>query len=111
MVKEGVCTQGKAMSIFKTISLGVKSIFSEVHWNVIKGLRKWEIKELKKKLDREYLKLGKLYYGLKEDDEEAKKEIELAKNQIDFLETEINSLEKEMESLRDKIVKERSKDI
>lgn len=111
MGKEGVCTQGKAMSIFKTISLSVKAICSEVHFNVIKALRKWEIRELKKRLDREYLTLGKLYYNLKEDDEETLKKIELAKNQIDFLEEEISSLEKEISTLREKIVEDRSKDI
>ncbi len=109
MVNEGICRQQKAMSILKIISLCVKSIFSEVHWNVIKGLRKWEIKDLKKRLDSEYAKLGKLYYGLKEDDEKSLKEIEFVKNQIDYLETEIDALEKDIENLRHKMVKERSK--
>ncbi len=95
------------LSVFRAIPLSIKVLISEIHLKIITGLRRWEIKELKKRLDREYLTLGKLYYNLDEKDEEQKKEIELAKNQIEFLEKEIKSLEKQIEQLREKIIKDR----
>ncbi len=109
MTKE--CTESYKPSILESISLSIMALFSEIHWNVIKGLRKWEIKELKKRLDKEYLTLGKLVYNFNEEDKEQLEKIDLAKQQIEFLENEIKSLEKELQDLRDKIIKNRSSNL
>ncbi|GAB6888018.1 hypothetical protein JCM13304A_15160 [Desulfothermus okinawensis JCM 13304] len=111
MSKENACASTMKPSLLQTIPLSIKAIISEVHFNIIKGLRKWEIKDLKKRLDREYLNLGKLYYNLKEDDENQQEQIEVAKKQIEFLESEISSLEKQIENLRDEIIKKRTEDL
>ncbi len=49
MSKENACASTMKPSLLQTIPLSIKAIISEVHFNIIKGLRKWEIKDLKKK--------------------------------------------------------------
>jgi cob(I)alamin adenosyltransferase len=111
MTKENSATETYRPSLLKSISLSIKVLVSEIHWNIIKGLRKWEIKELKKRLDREYLTLGKLTFHLNEKDDEQKSQVELTKQQIEFLEKEIKSLENELVNLREQIIKNRSGDL
>lgn len=111
MSKENVCTSTMKPSVLKSIPLSIKAIISEVHFNIIRSLRGWEIKDLKKRLDREYINLGKLYYNLEEGDEKQQEQIELTKNQIEFLEKEIASLEKQIEELKGQIVKKRIEDL
>ena len=108
MSKENAYATTMKPSLFKSIPLSIKAIISEVHFNIIKGLRKWEIKDLKKRLEREYINLGKLYYNLQEGDEKQQEQIDLTKKQIEFLEKEIAYLEKQIEELRDQIIRKRT---
>ncbi len=89
--------------LFKTISMGIKVLLSEIYWVILKGLRKWEIYDLKKRLNNEYAEFGRLTFH----DPQNKKEIKVCTEQIEFLKNEIEFLENEIKRIREDILKKR----
>ncbi len=97
------------LSFWETFTLGIRVLFSEMHWHLLRGLRVWEIKQLNKRLEKEYQKMGELSRQEVEDSE-IQSQKELCNNQIEFLEKEIDFLENELQRLRnDNIAKRRQK--
>ncbi|MCF8040218.1 MAG: hypothetical protein K9K79_12970 [Desulfohalobiaceae bacterium] len=96
------------LNVWQTFVLGIKVLGGELSWNIVRLLRRFEIRQLEKRLAREYETLGRLQAGKMEKDEEAQEaEKELCHKQIAFLEKEIAFLEEELLGLRDSIVKHR----
>ena len=91
------------LGLFDSISIGIKVVLSEIYWVILKALRQWEIKELKKRLDKEYITLGRLTIN----DPKNQKEIRVCKEQIKFLSNEVEFLEKDLSRIRKKIIKKR----
>ncbi len=111
MSKDAEVTYEVRPSLFGTIKLGIKAIVGEIHWNVIRFLRQWEIRELKRRLEKRYSEFGRLVYREKYMGDEEKNKLEELKEEIGFLEEEIASLEKELGELRSRIIKERQEKI
>ncbi len=91
------------LGLFEIITLGIKTLLGEIFWTILKGLRQWEICDLRKRLNEEYIKFGKLTIH----DPKNKKEIQMCKDQIKFLEEEIEFLEGELNKIREDILKNR----
>lgn len=95
------------MTTLEAIPLTFKLIVSELRWSVVRFLRSIEIRQLEKRLAREYQKLGQLSATQKKN---TGNEAELCQKQIDFLEKELLFLKQELTDLRnDMIVKRCSK--
>ena len=94
------------LSFLEAFTLGIRVIISEIHWQLLRGLRVWEIKQLKRRLEKEYQKMGQLSRQA-EENPETQSQKELCNNQIEFLEKEIDFLEKELEKLRKDIISRR----
>ncbi|MCF8104985.1 MAG: hypothetical protein K9K64_05845 [Desulfohalobiaceae bacterium] len=109
MVAEQSKANGDArLNVWQTFVLGVKVLGGELYWNVLKLLRRFEIRELEKRLAREYETLGRLQAGKIEGDEGVlQEEKELCLKQVAFLEKEIAFLKDELLGLRDSIVEHR----
>jgi hypothetical protein len=85
------------------IPLTMKLIASELRWSVVRFLRSIEIRQLEKRLAREYQQLGQISASQKKN---ADNDTELCQKQIDFLEKELLFLKQELTDLRnDMIVK------
>lgn len=99
------------LSLFQSISLGIKVILSEIRWNIIKIFRIWEIKRIEKKLQKEYQNLGRSVFDLDQSGQAQKEhvnsEIDLCKRQIEFLKKELESLNKDLQKVRDNIILQR----
>lgn len=93
----------------QTILLGWKVLLSELHWQILRGLRSWEIRQIEQRLQREYQTLGRLLSNRKQDQEseDSDSEVELCQKQIDFLTKEIDFLKQELNNLRVTIVDQR----
>lgn len=95
----------------KPVVNGFKLITSETKWVFIKGFRRWEIRQMEKRLAEELLTLGKSYAA-----SQAKGEIfdpktsdnDLTLKQISFLQEEINHLEHELAATRAEYIKSRA---
>jgi hypothetical protein len=86
---------------FENFALGLKVLASELKWLGISLVHRWELSQMRKRLDEEYETLG----GLKErrkssDDPSLAEDIELSTRQIDFLKQEIDHLGEENERSR-----------
>lgn len=94
--------QARDLPLWRSVSLGIKVIFSEVHWSIVKGLRSWEIKQLQKRLRKEYQDLGRLnrQKELGQEGPDTEQEVDLCREQIDFLEKELKFLQQELERVR-----------
>ncbi len=103
--------EGRQLSLFESLSLGFKVLFSEIHWHIIRGLRSWEIRQMRQRLNQEYKRLGELLSSRegqpasREQDVEA--EIDLCRKQIDFLKGEVDYLESELDELRRSTIERR----
>jgi hypothetical protein len=98
-------------ALWSNLLNGWKVIFSEFNWLFIKAFRRWEIKQLRKRLNEEYLALGKVYAFFVEekkslDPEDTEAEIPL--KQISFLKEEIEHMEEELEKSRVEYVERRN---
>ena len=91
------------LSIVNAIPLTIKLIGSELRWSVLRFLRSLEIKQMQKRLQKEYRKLGELSASRDGDADE----VALCQKQIDFLEKEITFLKQELTSLRQDIITKR----
>lgn len=90
------------LNVWETFVLGIKVLGAELSQNLIDSLRGYEIKQLEKRLAKEYETLGRLHApNLDQDHETREKEQELCHKQIAFLEKEIAFLEEERVNLRD----------
>ncbi len=99
---------GGPLNLRQTLLLGIKTLGSEVYWNLLRLLREVEIKQLDKRLLKEYETLGRLHAGQGEPSaEDRESEEALCRKQIDFLEKEIAFLREELEKLRTTLIQER----
>jgi len=97
------------MTLDRTLILGIKVIFSELWWSIIRWLRSLEIRQMEKRLKREYETLGKLEQrseqgkALPEDESDEA----LCLKQIDFLSSELEHLRQDLHKLRQSMIERR----
>jgi hypothetical protein len=96
-------TKRHTVSTLEAIPLTLKLIWSELRWSVVRFLRSVEIKQLEKRLAREYQKLGRLSASEAKDAEQA----ELCRKQIAFLDKELSFLHQELSDLRQDLIVKR----
>jgi hypothetical protein len=101
--------QAQDMPIWRSISLTLRVMASELYWSLLRGLRNWEIKQLQKRLHREYQELGRLNRQKEQGqaDSEQEQQMELCRQQIDFLERELQFLQQELQRVRQDLVTNR----
>jgi hypothetical protein len=81
----------------KPVVTGFKLLASETKWVFIRGFRRWEIRQMEKRLAEEYQNLGKSYAE------------SLAKGEA-FLREELAHLEQELATTRAEYVKGRTEE-
>jgi flagellar biosynthesis chaperone FliJ len=103
--------QEPQISYWRAVPLGFKVLFSEIHWQILRGLRNWEIRQLQNKLSKEYERLGKLLEKETSVSDQGKtqSEIELCRKQIGFLSSEVEHLQSQLQNLRQEIIHKRQK--
>ena len=103
---DSISTQNpqKELSTLEAIPITIKLIGSELRWTVVRFLRSLEIRQMEKRLNKEYQKLGQLSASK---DKDSATEAELCQKQIDFLEKEIHFLKQELTDLRHDLVRKR----
>ncbi|MCF8085525.1 MAG: hypothetical protein K9J48_01405 [Desulfohalobiaceae bacterium] len=110
-MQESNVTSRRDISMARAVPLGFKVLFSEIHWEILRGLRNWEIADLQKRLAKEYERLGQLLE--QEGSESAKSkqqsEIDLCRKQIAFLSREVEHLQTQLRNLRQDIIAKRRK--
>ena len=95
----------------KPVVTGFKLLASEGKWVFIKGFRRWEIKQMEKRLAEEFVNLGRNYAASQAKGEEfdpKMSENDLILKQISFLQEEIAHLEQELAATRSEYVKNRA---
>lgn len=95
----------------KPVVNGFKLLASEGKWVFIKGFRRWEIRQMEKRLAEEFMNLGKNYAAsqAKGDAFDPKaSDNDLVLKQISFLQEEIAHLEQELAATRAEYVKNRT---
>ncbi|MGE4440472.1 MAG: hypothetical protein AB7D27_03175 [Desulfomicrobium sp.] len=100
-------------NIVKPVVNGFKLLASEGKWVFIKGFRRWEIRQMEKRLAEEYQNLGKSYAEIRSKDEAfdpKSSDNDLTLKQISFLREEIAHLEQELASTRAEYVKNRTEE-
>lgn len=97
--------------MFQAVKNGFIILASEAGWTFTKACRRWEIRQLQKRLDEECRNLGKSYaeahaagwtFDPQADDND------LYLKQIEFLKEEINYLEEELAATRREFLKSRT---
>jgi hypothetical protein len=99
--------------IVKPVVNGFKLLASETKWVFIRGFRRWEIRQMEKRLAEEYQNLGKSYAESQSKDEEfnaKSSDNDLTLKQIAFLREELAHLEKELDATRAEYIKGRTQD-
>lgn len=108
----GINADAPRRGIISNFYLGIRVIFSELSWLGLKGLRAWELQQLKKRLAQEHTALGiAVAADLKgrEPEYDLGRKVELpalgddsvlAMKQVRFLETEIAHLRSERQTMR-----------
>lgn len=100
--------QNMQLSFIEAFPIGIKVLFGEIHWHILRGLRLLEIKQMKKRLENEYQKLGELSReNQNSQNQEIESQREICNKQIEFLEKEIDYLEKDLEKLRTDMISRR----
>lgn len=100
-----------------TVFRGVKVLLSELKWQSIQLIRGLEVRQMNKRLMREYQALGEqTHQAIKQTSEgeplpPPDKKMLVSAKQIDFLLDEIEHLNMECGRMRNEIVKTRSKDL
>jgi uncharacterized small protein (DUF1192 family) len=90
---------------------GFRLLASETKWTCIKGFRRWEIRQMEKRLAEEYLNLGKSFAASQASGEAfdpQSSDNDLTLKQISFLQEEIAHLRAELEATRAEFVKGRT---
>jgi hypothetical protein len=90
-------------TMVETLELGIKTLFSEWKWIIVSRLRNMEITQMKKRLDQEFLILGKLEI----EQGSGSDRMELSRKQISFLQQEIAHLELELDKTRQDFIAKR----
>ena len=99
--------------ITKPVVNGFKLLASETRWVFIRGLRRWEIRQMEKRLAEEYVNLGKSYAACQikgEAFDPKTSDNDLTLKQISFLQEEVAHLEQELDATRAEFVKGRTED-
>lgn len=94
----------QTVTTLEAIPLTMKLIASELRWSVVRFLRSIEIRQLEKRLAKEYQQLGQISAGQKK---KTNSDTELCQKQIDFLEKELLFLKQELTDLRNDMVVKR----
>ncbi len=95
------------------LRLGLLVLGSELRWIVLRGLRELEIRQMRKRLNQEYLTLGRCAERMSLTDagtaeaEQLQRDNALSLGQVAFLKQEIALLEKERERSRGEYVRRR----
>lgn len=92
------------------LRLGLRVLASELRWLVQRGLRGLEIRQVRKRLEQEYLTLGQISARLAAEDadrDSLRRDQELSVAQVAFLEQELALLEAERERSRAEYVRRR----
>lgn len=97
------------MTLDRILVLGFKVIFSELWWSVIRWLRSLEIRQMEKRLKKEYETLGRLEGRAEHESLSAGEESEMAlcRKQIDFLSSELDHLRTDLRNLRQSVIDRR----
>ncbi len=98
-------------ALWNNLLNGWKVMLSEFKWLFIRAFRRWEIKQLRKRLNEEYLTLGKVYASFVDEKkplEPDNTEAEIPLKQISFLAEEIEHMEQELDNSRSEYVKRRN---
>ena len=101
------------LDIFKPVVTGFKLLASETKWVFIRAFRRWEIRQMEKRLAEEYQTLGKSYAQSVADGQEFDPKASdhvLTLRQVAFLREELAHLEKDLEATRAAYVRERTKE-
>ena len=99
--------------ITKPVVNGFKLLASETRWVFIRGLRRWEIRQMEKRLAEEYMNLGKSYAACQANGEAfdpKTSDNDLTLKQISFLQEEVAHLEQDLAATRAEFVKGRTED-
>ncbi len=84
--------------------VGWRLIVSEIGWNFTRMFRQWEIRQMKKRLDQEKLKLAEVVVsgtsGRQEELARHDPDLDLVLGQVSFLEEEVAHLENELTAKR-----------
>ena len=97
--------------MIKPVTTGMKLLASESKCVFIRGFRRWEIRQMEKRLAEEYQNLGKSFADCRSKGaafDPSASDNDLTLKQIDFLREELAHLEKDLESTRLEYVKGRS---
>jgi prefoldin subunit 5 len=97
----------------KPVVNGFKLLASEGKWVFIKGFRRWEIKQMEKRLAEEFVNLGRNYAASQAKGEAFDPKAadnDLILKQISFLQEEVAHLEQELGATRAEYVKNRTED-
>lgn len=110
-MQESNLTSRQDISVARAVPLGFKVLFNEIHWEILRGLRNWEIADLQNRMAKEYERLGKLLEQPKStsDDSSRETEIDLCRKQIAFLSREVEHLQAQLRDLRRDIIAKRRK--
>lgn len=97
------------ISPFSLFILGLRTIGSEMRWKILEAIRLWEIKQLQKRLYKEYELLGQLEVQETEGElsSEQASEKELCHKQVEFLQEEIDFLQKALQRTRKEYIEQR----
>ncbi|WP_462324605.1 hypothetical protein [Desulfoplanes sp.] len=108
---QNVQEQSFFKALWNNMLNGWKVVLSEFKWLFIKTFRRWEIKQLRKRLNEEYQTLGRVYASFVEEKKSLNPEdteAEIPLKQISFLKEEIEHMEQELDNSRSEYVKRRS---
>lgn len=97
--------------ITKPVVNGFKLLASETRWVFIRGLRRWEIRQMEKRLAEEYMNLGRSFAACQAKGEAfdpKTSDNDLTLKQISFLQEEVAHLEQDLAATRAEFVKGRT---
>jgi uncharacterized small protein (DUF1192 family) len=97
----------------KPVVTGFKLLASETKWVFIRGFRRWEIRQMEKRLAEEYQNLGKSYaesLAKGEAFDPKTSDNDLTLKQVAFLREELAHLEQELATTRAEYVKGRTEE-
>ncbi len=97
--------------VWNNVVSGWQVVFSEINWLLVKAFRRWEIKQMNKRLNEEYQILGKTFAAFAKEEKALSPqdaEAELPLKQIAFLQEEMEHMEQELRTSRSDYIKRRS---
>ncbi|BBD07873.1 hypothetical protein [Desulfovibrio ferrophilus] len=102
--------------ILDNLKVGLKVLFDELKWTVSKMVRGYEIKQMNRRLEKEYALLGKLArQRMDSGDKKAAMprdgEAGIILSQIEFLEQEMEFLSKDIDTSREQDIQRRTSEL